>query len=150
MVNSLVKWSSMQPGFDVTMLRKWLCWLHLTIEASAIEALKETFPSNSEEEIAQALENTSSRNEAAENLLAAFSSSEPSDGICRYVIQTERKGGQLRYHLTCENKPYWSLDIHLHGSRKCPYSTIEGIGNWDWGWEGSQRPKTLSKCMKLN
>ena len=68
-------------------------WLYLTIETSAIEALKETFASNSEEEIAQALENTSSRNEAAEKLLAAFLSSEPSGGICRYVIQTGRKGG---------------------------------------------------------
>ena len=54
------------------MLRKWLSWLHLTIEASAIEGLKETFPSNSEEEIAQAFENTSSTNEAAEKRLAAF------------------------------------------------------------------------------
>lgn len=73
-----------------------LCKLHLTTEASDIEALKETFPSNSEEEIAQALENTSSRNEAAEKLLAADSSREPIHGICRYVIETGRKGRELR------------------------------------------------------
>lgn len=91
-----------------------------------MEALKETFPSNSEEEIAQALENTSSRNEAAEKLLAADSSSEQIDGICRYVIQTGRKGGELRCHLTCDNKDIKAWTFIFTVSGQCPYpSPIE-------------------------
>ena len=61
----------------------WQCYVHVNDFANyiwlqkqviySVEALKETFPSNSEEEIAKALENTSSRNEAAEKRLAADS-----------------------------------------------------------------------------
>ena len=36
-------------------------------------------------------------------------------------------------------------------SRKCQYSPREGIGNsWGLGGGGSQRPKNLSKYMKLD
>ena len=36
-------------------------------------------------------------------------------------------------------------------SRKCQYSPREGIGNsWGFGGGGSQRPKNLSKYMKLD
>ena len=118
-------------------------------DTSDIEALKETFPSNSEEEIAQALENTSSRNEAAEKLLAAESSSEPIDGICRYVIQTQRKGGELRYHLTCGNQNIEGLTFVCMVPEKCPYSSIDGIGDF-LEWAGSEMPKTSRKCMKLS
>ena len=44
--------------------------------------MKETFPTNTEEEIIQALENAGSRNGAAEKLLATELSSEPIDPIC--------------------------------------------------------------------
>ena len=39
--------------------------------------------------------------------------------------------------------------LPMCSSRKYPYSPTEGIGN-SWGVGGSQRPKNLSKCMKLD
>lgn len=90
---AMITWSDQTYSLELM----WQSYLNdFAIEASDIEALKETFLSNSEEEIAQALENTSSRSEAAEKLLPADSNREPIDGICTYVIQTGRKGGELR------------------------------------------------------
>jgi len=52
-------------------------------EGSGVQVLKETFPTNTEEEIIQALVNAGSRDGAAEKLLATELSSEPIDPICR-------------------------------------------------------------------
>ena len=58
----------------------------MIVTAHDVQALKETFPIKTEEEIVQALASAAgSRNEAAEKLLAAGLSSEHTNQISRYV-----------------------------------------------------------------
>lgn len=80
---------------DVKLNKKMITLMtnYLITEASDVQVLKETFPRISEEEIVQALESAGSRNEAAEKLLPPELSSEPTDVICRYVIQKGKREG---------------------------------------------------------
>ena len=61
----------------------------------------------------------------------------------------------MPHHLQCEGivkeiniNNMYNIELLLCSSRKYPYSP-EGTGN-SWGVGGSQRPKKLSKCMKLD
>ena len=104
--------------------------------------MKETFPTNTEEEIIQALENAGSRDGAVQKLLATELSSEPIDPICSGAT-ARRRGASRAPFLRNFGKPIkarkFGYDVTVRASER-PNAVRTDCGG------GGKEPRGNEEC----